>query len=183
MSNEEHLYERLIQPIQDRMIRTVWRILRNPDDTDDAFQEALETIWKRLGRIQRHPNPQALILRICANAAYDVLRQRIRLRGHETAEAVPDDVRDTTPSVVERVSQREGKSEILRAIAQLPRKQAEAVLMRFVQEQSYGTIAEALGCSEATARIHVSRGRARLSERLAHLAPYPEKEVLPNGKA
>jgi DNA-directed RNA polymerase specialized sigma24 family protein len=45
------------------------------------------------------------------------------------------------------------------------------VLMRHVLELPYEEIAEALGCSERTARVHVNRARKRLSRLLAHLAP------------
>lgn len=62
---------------------------------------------------------------------------------------------------------------MLRAIARLPRQQAAAVLLRIVQEQSYEAVAKALDCSETTARIHVSRGRARLSRWLAPLISKP----------
>jgi RNA polymerase sigma factor (sigma-70 family) len=163
-------YERLIQPIEDRMIRSVWRIVRDANDFDDAFQEALATIWKRLGRILRHPNPHALVLRICANAAYDVLRDRAR---HRQAEPIrPDAV-----LAADLPADHERQEEILGAIARLPRRQAESALMRFSQELSYKDIAEAIGCSEVTARTHVKRARIRLAEALAHLAPHSSKET------
>lgn len=173
-------YERLVRPIEDRMIRSVWRILRCPQDADDAFQEALTTIWKRLNRIRRHPNPHALILRICVNSAYGVMRQRARHRAHEKLEAAPEALADPSPSAAERISGREKRAEILQAISRLPRKQAQAVLMRFVEELPYGQIAQALGCREVTVRKHVARARTRLSTELAHLAPYSRKEVLNN---
>ena len=159
------------------MIRSVWRIVRDPNDFDDAFQEALATIWKRLRRIRRHPNPHALILRICANAAYDVLRNNARRRRHEQLEAIPADVANPAPSIPDVLSGQEKRAEIFAAMAQLPRKQAEAVLMRFAQELPYTDIAQALGCSEVTARTHVKRARSRLAELLAHLAPHSPKEV------
>lgn len=171
-------YETLIGPIEDRMIRTVWRIVRDADDADDALQEALATIWKRLGRIRRHPNPHALILRICVNSAYDLLRRRARYIRREELKAIPEALADPAPSVAKRLSDRETQAEILATIGRLPRKQGEAVLMRFVQELPYSDIAEALGCREVTVRKHVARARARLSRELAHLAPWPPKEVV-----
>jgi RNA polymerase sigma factor (sigma-70 family) len=64
---------------------------------------------------------------------------------------------------------KEIETEVLDAISRLPEKQAVAVLMRIVQEEPYDAIAQAMGCSESTVRIHVSRGRARLSQWLSHL--------------
>ncbi len=170
-------YEKLVGPIEDRMIRSVWRIVRDPDDADDAFQEALTIIWKRLNRIRRHPNPHALILRICINSAYEVIRRRIRHKRLEVLEPLPETLVDPAPSAPEELSGSEKRGEILQAMRLLPRKQAQAALMRFVDELSYGQIAQALGCREVTARKHIARARARLSRVLAHLAPYSMKEV------
>jgi RNA polymerase sigma-70 factor (ECF subfamily) len=178
LGSDHRDYESLIQPIEDQMIRSVWRIVRDPDDFNDAFQGALATIWKHVSRIRRHPNPHALILRICVNAAYDVLRRKARRRRREALEAITANLPDPAPSVAERLQNKEKRAEIFRAISQLPRNQAEAILMRFAQELSYSDIAQALGCSEVTARTHVSRARAWLCKRLAHLAPHSPKEAM-----
>ena len=171
MSTAETDYERLIRPIEHKMIRSVWRILRNPDDADDALQDALEAIWKRLDRIDRHPNPHALILRICANTAYDTLRRRLRRSRHENNSPPPGHLEQPTPSAPDRLASYEAQEQIFRAVGQLPRNQATAFLMRALHEQSYQEIAQALGCSEVTARTHVTRARTRLRKLLARLAP------------
>ncbi|MHC4063664.1 MAG: RNA polymerase sigma factor [Planctomycetota bacterium] len=171
-------YGTLIGPIEDKMIRSIWRVVRDPDDAEEAFQEALATIWKRLDKIGRHPNPHALILRICINAAYDVLHRKIRRRWREELKAIPTEIPDPRPSPAERLSGQEERAEIIRAIRQLPRKQADAALMRFVQELSYQEIAQALGCSEVTVRTHIARARTRLAKLLAHLAPHSPKEAM-----
>jgi RNA polymerase sigma factor (sigma-70 family) len=178
LANDHGDYESLIAPIKDQMIRSVWRIVRNTDDFDDAFQEALAMIWKRLAKIRRHPNPQALILRICINAAYQVLRKKAQHRRREEIDAIPADFADPSPSAAESLSLQDERMEIFQAISKLPHSQAEAVLMRFVQELSYHDIAQALGCREATARKHVARARIRLGRLLAHLAPHSPREVL-----
>lgn len=178
MDGRQSEYDSLIKPIEDKMIRSVWRIVHDADDFEDAFQEALATVWKRMDKVRRHPNPQALILRICVNAAYDVLRKKARLRRREALEEIPDHFPDRSPSTVDRLASEGDQQEILAAIGRLPRSQAEAVLMRFVQEMSYPEIAQALGCTESAARQYIFRARGRLCEALAHLAPMAPKEVL-----
>ncbi len=66
----------LIAPVRDRMLATVWRILRHPQDAEDALQNALVTVLRRRTQIESHPAPHALILRICADAAIDQFRRR-----------------------------------------------------------------------------------------------------------
>ena len=171
-------YETLVRPVEDAMLRSIWRIVRDPDDADEAMQNALGTVWRRLGRIRRHPNPRALILRICVNASYDVLRRKIRRRRREELHTIPSEMADPAPSAADRLSSQEQCGEVISAIGQLPRRQAEAAFMKFVQELSYGDIAQALGCSEVTVRTHISRARVGLRERLAHLSPHVSKEAL-----
>jgi len=172
LSNDDHEYERLIQPIEDQMMRSVWRITRDPDDADDALQEALIKIWKRLNRIKRHPNPHALIVRICINSAYDVLRVRANQRRHDELNTIASNVPDPSPSSEENITNQENRTEIFQAIEKLSQNQAETVLMRIIQGLPFRDIAQALGCREATARKHYARARNRLTKLLAHLAPF-----------
>jgi len=46
----------------------------------------------------------------------------------------------------------------------LPHKQAKAVLLRSIENLSYDMIGKILGCSEATARSHFSKGKAQLEK-------------------
>ena len=78
MDDLQQTYDRIVRPIEDRMIRSIWRIVRNPQDAEDALQDALLLLSKRWDRISKHSNPQSLVLKICIDAAYDVIRRRIR---------------------------------------------------------------------------------------------------------
>src|SRR5260370_799254 len=69
-------FAELIAPIKSRMFETVWRILRHSHDAEDALQVALTTIWQQRTRIESHPAPQVLMLKICADAAIDQYRRR-----------------------------------------------------------------------------------------------------------
>jgi RNA polymerase sigma-70 factor, ECF subfamily len=169
-------YDALLRPIQDQMLRTIWRITRNPQDAEDALQESLITIWKRRARIERHSRPHALILRICVNCACDVLRARLRHGSRETALIDPDVIHAKDCPVDQRMTNQELLDDVCRALLRLPSRQAAAALMRYVLELSYEEIGDALGCSETTARVHINRARKRLSRLLAHLAPVHDTE-------
>lgn len=183
LKDRDFSYNEHIRPHEELMARVVWRIVRHPEDAEDTLQDALSTIWKKRGLVGKHPNPQALILRICINAAYDTLRKRRRHKRDESTSLhlYPQEENNrgqlhslaaSHANALDKLVQKETETEILEAIGRLPRKQAVAVLMRIVKEQPYEVIAQAMGCSETTVRIHVARGRARLNQWLAHLAPY-----------
>lgn len=169
MDDPENDYERIVRPLEARMMQSVWRILRDADDADDALQCALAQLWRRWAKLRRHVNPEALVLRVCIDAAHDQLRKRTRRRRLEQSRAPVDAGSTFEPS--RQMEQEECDSEVMRAIASLPGKQRVAAYLRLVQECPYSAVAAALGCSEPTARKHVARGRERLRTVLAHLAP------------
>jgi RNA polymerase sigma factor (sigma-70 family) len=161
-------FDRILRPIQDQMIQTVWRVLGNIDDADDALQEALMRIWRVWPRVMQHENPQALALKICSDCAYDELRRQCR---RSRSKQLAGQEASSLPEPSEQLSRTEMRISILDAIARLPKNQAVAFVMRTIQQQSYQEIATALGCAESTARKHVNRARSRLSGLLTKVTP------------
>ena len=157
MEPGKQLYERLIEPVQDRMIAIVTRIMRDQDDAMDVFQEILAVIWKKLRTIDHHPNPQAYILRICVTRSYDALRKKARRRMQVRLEQDIEKFkrRSRTEDFTTLLTIRE-------AIALLPPKQGKAVLLRLIEGEDFASIGSVLGCSPVTARSHFSKGKAQL---------------------
>lgn len=168
MGKSDELYERLISPIEKRMIGIVARIVRDPEDAADVFQDVLALIWAKLDRIDRHPNPHAYIIRICITRSYDALRKRSRRRRREVRlESMQTKI---WPDLsLGYLRQGDRVATIREAIATLPPNQGQAVLLRVMEDSPYDAIANVLGCSEATARSHFSKGKARLVNLLGEL--------------
>lgn len=167
----DQVYAELITPIEGRMTRTIAGILNDPDDAADALQNAMLYVWKNLRKIHRHPNPQGYILRVCISASYDVLRRNVRQKQLEV-----HNLPDQAPSHHDAVSPESTPhtlSAIRSGIATLPKKQAQAVLLRLMEDEPFNVIGRILGCSEATARSHVSKGLARLRQHLSNLGLRP----------
>jgi RNA polymerase sigma factor (sigma-70 family) len=160
----QEIYTELIAPVEQRMMHTVARIAHDPDDAAEAFQNAATFIWKNLKKIHHHPNPHAYILSVCASAAYDILRQKKRWE-RQTSLTDSSKLPASSSSGPECASMAAERERILlKAIATLPRNQAQAVLLRVMEDESFENIAEALNCGTATARSHVSKGKARLRD-------------------
>jgi RNA polymerase sigma factor (sigma-70 family) len=174
-ADREAEFARLVLPLRRRMMGSVWRVVRDPDLAEDAYQEALTTIWRKLDTVRTHANPEALILRICLNAACDQLRarQRAKCRLEPLGETEP--ATEVGPS--DAVEEAEVVEQIQQALARLKPRQATALLLRAVHEEPYSVVAQALGCSEVTARVHVQRAREKLRQWLAHLRQPVSKEV------
>jgi RNA polymerase sigma-70 factor (ECF subfamily) len=171
MDQRRLAYERLIAPMEARLMRTVWGIVREPADAQDALQDALTVMWRRWDRLEIHPNPEALMIRICINAACDTLRRknrRLRWIGTENGRIDPP---DPTPSALQSVAGAEAQLRVRRALASLSANQATAIIMHVVEDIPYERVAAAMGCREVTVRKHVARARAKLRSLLADLVP------------
>jgi RNA polymerase sigma factor (sigma-70 family) len=136
----------------------------------------LALIWAKLERIDRHPNPHAYIIRICITRSYDALRKRARRRRREIRlESIR--AKMWPARSLGYIKEGDRVTAIREAIAMLPPNQGQAVLLRLMEDSPYHTIAGVLGCSEATARSHFSKGKARLAKLLEELgiSSYKEK--------
>jgi RNA polymerase sigma-70 factor (ECF subfamily) len=111
-----------------------------------------------------HPNPEALAMRMCVHAAYDVLRRKIRRQRWDALALVRRWTQPETPA--DAAVRDEQECAVREAIGMLSRNQATAVTLRLAQGLSYGDIGRVLGCQENTVRKHVERGRQRLKELL-----------------
>lgn len=171
MDTREFDYDGLVRPMEPRMMRSIWRVVRDKEAAEDALQDALAVIWRKREAVARHPNPQALILRISVDAAIDAARKIRRRLSHEVG-SLPEDAADGAAVPVTKASEDRGlRAAVLEAVAGLPKRQATAVLLHLVEEQPYEEVARAMGCSESTARVHVMRGRAALGRALARERP------------
>ena len=56
-------YERYIRPLEDRLLRTLWRVVQDP------LQGLLERVWSRIDTVRHHANPQAFVMWIGVNVA------------------------------------------------------------------------------------------------------------------
>ncbi len=177
VTDDRTIYDELIAPMEAAMMRSIWRVVRNAELAEDCLQDALATIWKKRFQIRLHPNPPALILKICLNAAYDSLRKLERMRRHTDLSRL-DDARTSPEQDPDRgLEEREIEAQVQQAIRKLPPKRALAVMMRLIQDESFEAIAQALDCSEATVRTHIFRGRAQLRKWLSPLWESSRQEV------
>jgi RNA polymerase sigma-70 factor, ECF subfamily len=172
MHTPDDFYEGFIEPIEDRMIRSVWRITRNAQDAEDAMQTALLVVWKRRARVVGHAAPPALILKICADTAHSIARRRARDHRRTEPPAHGNEPIDRAQSPWLEFGRREMSDEILAAIQRLSRRQAVAVTLRVFEELPYDQIAAAMDCAQVTARKHVERALRQLRVVLAKHDPH-----------
>ncbi len=105
----------------------------------DATQEAFARALRRWRRVQDMDRPDGWVYVVAMNQLRDHWRRLERQQPVEPVEA------DNKGSVVIRLSVRE-------AIATLPPRQRQAVVLRYLADLPLAAVAEAMGCALGTAK-------------------------------
>jgi len=142
----------------------LWKLTGDRELFTEALQYALLEMWRHVEKLNSK-KAAAYIYRIALTANSRAWRNRIGKDGQISQDQIST---DKDPS--EKISTTESAAKLRRAIAQLPTKQARAIVMRYLQQQGYEAIAEKLNCSQAGARSNVSKALATLKAKLAALA-------------
>ncbi len=167
-------FETLIELYHDEIMRYLWRLLNSAGRSDsdleaqDLTQEAFARAYGAFGRLRHDSNHRAWLYKIATNLAYTALKQdgrrdRNSIPLEDEAHGIPT---GASGSPHDQVVLNETLETVRRAIAALPPKQATAVVLRHVQGLGYPEIAEALDCSQDSARANVYQGLRRLRQDL-----------------
>lgn len=141
----------------------LWKLSGDKELFAEALQYALLGMWRHVEKLNSK-KAGGYIYRIALTAVSKAWRNRIGKDGQLTGQASPH------VTSYRKIYDREQVGLIRRAIAQLPAKQARAIVMRYLEQKDYQSIAEQLGCSQAGARSNVSKALSTLKRRLANLA-------------
>jgi RNA polymerase sigma-70 factor (ECF subfamily) len=141
------------------------RILRNPQDADEATQEAMLRVYQGLHRFNGRYALQPWVARIATNVSLDATRARAR-RPRESDRTISElhevlhEPSEDPLELLERSLDRERINEVLDLI---PEHHREALVLRELEGRSHKEIGEALGLtpSQAKALIHRAKGSFR----------------------
>lgn len=122
---------------------------------EDIAQEAFWATFRKWDDLE---NPERWLWRVIANRSRSALRRRY-LEARLLPRAAPGSQRDHQERLL-------GLDEFWDMVRALPKRQAQVVALLYVEELLSVEVAEVLGCSEATVRVHLHRAKKRLAERL-----------------
>ena len=129
-----------------------------PQDAEDAAQEALIILYRKIGMLRATGALAAWMFRIVRNEC--VRRAKLAMRHREQ---LPD---RTVPSAEEAALQLLEAGIVADAIAALPAEQRRVLIMRDVQGYSGRMTADALGITTAAMKSRLHRARAAVQEEL-----------------
>jgi RNA polymerase sigma factor (sigma-70 family) len=124
---------------------------------EDATQEAFLRAHRDWDRIGRYDHPGAWVRRVVANLVASAFRRRLaEARALVRLAARRDPTQATDPADVD----------FWRAVRALPRRQAQTIALFYLEDWATVEISRVLGCTEATVRGHLYKGRQALASRL-----------------
>jgi RNA polymerase sigma-70 factor (sigma-E family) len=139
-----------------RLVRLAYGITGNHDQAEDLAQTALASAYASWSRVCRADDPDAYLRRIVLNVHRGGFRRR-RFTEHLTAS--PPEDRTIVP---DPAGQHGDRAAIVAALAALPRRQREVIVLRYWLDLTETQVAATLGCSVGTVKSHAARAIARL---------------------
>jgi RNA polymerase sigma-70 factor (ECF subfamily) len=159
---DRNAFGRLVERYASQARRLAWAALGDPDDADDAAQDAFLSALTKLSQYDQNRPFGPWLMRIVANAAAD----RRRRRAVRQTEPLDPGLVGGGPRP-DVVAERAALNERLRAaLDRLPERRRLAVVLFDVEGYPHAEIASILGIPEGTVRSEVFQGRRRLRELL-----------------
>jgi len=134
--------------------RAAYGVLGNRHEAEECAQESLARLLTRWPRVNTYAAPW--VARVSINLAIDRVRadqRAARLRPSEPAERSETDLSDR-------------RRDLAAALVALPRRQREAIVLRYLVDLSERETAGAMGCTVGTVKSTVSRGLDHLRTEL-----------------
>jgi len=154
-------FKALINDYSPAVLNTAIRILGDGQKAQDVHQEVFLAIWRRWDKYNGQTNWGAYLYRT-------TIRKAIEFAERSRTEAVLE--RRPTPATTERpdgpLRTAELQQKLLRCLGRLPERQADVFVLSRIEGLKHSRIAEILGCSQETVRVHLHRALKRLAREL-----------------
>ena len=162
-SGDRQAQERLLRELGDGWYRLSLGLLRDPQQAADATQETALRFLTQLPEFRGESQLRTWSMGIAINVVREVRRRRrpaMELR--DEADIVPSGEKLPGASL----EQREDVERLNEALANLPERQREAVVLRFFEELSTEQTASVMQCAVGTVKATLHQALRRLRENL-----------------
>jgi RNA polymerase sigma-70 factor, ECF subfamily len=168
----------LVQRYQHRLYRYLLRLVRQPAEAEDLFQQTWLRVASQIRRFDPRRNFDAWLFTLARNLAIDHLR-RLRPESLDERDAsessyTPAALRASDPPAVDAMISREHARFVAAAMEELPVLYREVLALRFEEEMKLEEIAEVLDAPLSTVKSRLRRGLQNLRETLD--ARFPSTE-------
>ena len=165
-AGEEEALRVLVERWERPVFAFLVRMLGSAEEAEDLCQDTFLRLIKAAGKYQPNGRFESWLFRIAGNLARSRLRRRKILRWLPLHHA-HDETPSVGPDALDRLSRRQEQDAIQAAIARLPVRQRQALVLKQYQDLSYQEIAEAMETSVASVQMLLHRAMTALRRDLA----------------
>lgn len=160
LRGEEHGYAILLQRYRTRVYALALRILRKPEEAEEAAQDAFIRAFRSLDRFEGRARFSTWLYRITYNTA---ISRATRIKRQPAAEELDEDdhASAVTPADI-HIEQEELRSLVEAVISDMRPEYAIVLTLFYLQAQGYEEIAEITGLPLGTVKNRLHRARALL---------------------
>ena len=169
-------FEPLVLPYRRMLFGLAYKMTGNREDALEVSQETLFRAFRYLGKCDLERGFRNWLLRILVNAARDLGGRKQRESSRWDSDFLLDKAVSDDPRPEEARERGEIRDRIMSALSVLTGREREIFILRDLEEKSIRETAEITRSSAASVRVHLSRAREKIRDRLAVLDPsLPEK--------
>lgn len=150
-------------PLSATMYRTAYGLLGNPQDAEDAVQEAFIRLWQKRDRLPVDEDMGAYCQTLVRNLCIDSLRRGRLAEDDTTAESLWVAGETSASSALET---KEAVEQVEQAIHDLPENQRRVAELHLMHDRSLNEIEQETGFSAVNVRVLWSRGKKKLQQLL-----------------
>ena len=184
-------FEKIVSHRLPHFRRTAMRWLRNPEDAEDAVQDAMLSAYKHIGAFSGRAQLSTWLTAIVINSVRMQMRRRPRCQvlsldhGPEDGKSrIAEFLADPRPTPEQTLERSELRDLVARLTRGLPDSQRAALRLHLRSGLSIREAAETLGVPEGTLKAQLARGRAALTRRFHKVAGKRQtKAAIPNKEA
>jgi RNA polymerase sigma-70 factor (ECF subfamily) len=155
-----------------RVLHVAYKFTGRYEEAEDLMQDVFLRIFRGLARFDREANFNTWLMSVARNHCIDHYRAKKR-----ACEIHLEDVQDFHLTAAasgnpQRLVEEQDRRNLLRqALARLPEKLREAIILRDLMELTYEEMVARLGLPEGTVKSRLNRGRAALARQLRMSRP------------
>ena len=172
---EKEAFYELVQPYERAVYTAAMSILNSQADAEEVAQEAVLKAFSNLARFRGESKFSTWLVQITINEARLKLRRDRRHLYESVDEPGPDEEGDYFPKDYadwreipsEALQRKELRAALKRAMAVLPQKYREVLVLRDVQHLSIEETAQVLGISAGNVKTRLLRARLQMRDALA----------------
>jgi RNA polymerase sigma-70 factor, ECF subfamily len=152
------------------VFRLAYRMTGNEHDAEDVVQETFLKAYKNLDTFESRSQFGSWLHRIAANAAFDVLRARVRHAEEPLLEGEDAwDLPASSPGPERLALSAEVERRVTRALSRLSATERSAFVLRHYQGLSVEEICTVLGCDAGATKSSIFRAVRKMREALSPL--------------